>query len=77
MRGNIDVVRYLVKDVGVNATKEDIFGNTPLSNARKLRSQEIIDILVESEGIFARDFGTDTRENEIGSVSRNVNFFSY
>ena len=72
MRGNIDVVRYLVKDVCVDATKEDIFGNTPLSNARKLRSQEIIDILVESDGIFARDIATDTKEREIDSVSDDL-----
>ena len=67
MRGNIDVVRYLVKDVGLHATKEDIFGNTPLSNARKLRSQDIIDILVETDGILARDIGTDVKDTNIGS----------
>jgi len=84
MRGKIDVVRYLVKDVGIHATKEDIFGNTPLSNARKLRSQEIIDILVESDGILARELGTvaeGTGENladiVIGSSSQNESFSNY
>jgi len=73
-----------VKDVGIHATKEDIFGNTPLSNARKLRSQEIIDILVESDGILARELGTvaeGTGENladiVIGSSSQNESFSNY
>lgn len=65
MRGNIDVVRYLVKDVGVPSNREDIFGNTPLSNARKLRCQEIIDIIVENDGIHARDIGSETVLEEV------------
>ena len=84
MRGKIDVVRYLVKDIGIHATKEDIFGNTPLSNARKLRSQEIIDILVESDGILAREIGTvvecrgeDLADIDISSSNYNGNFSNY
>ena len=77
MRGNIDVVRYLVKDGGVNANKEDIFGNTPLSNARKLRSQDIIDIIVEWDGVHVRDIGTDVQdlETDPNSSNRNLKFF--
>ncbi len=54
MRGNIETVRFLVKETEVQFEKEDIFGNTPLANARKLHSREAIDILVEAQGVAAR-----------------------
>ena len=59
MRGNLDAARYLIKDAGVDVAKEDIFGNTPLSNARKLHFQDVIDIIVEAEGFEARE-GNET-----------------
>ena len=55
MRGNIESVRFLVKVAGVQFEKEDIFGNTPLSNARKLHMHDAIDTLVEAEGAAARE----------------------
>lgn len=64
-----------MKDASAHSNKEDIFGNTPLSNARKLRSQEIIDIIVESDGIHARDFCNEINNSEEDSFDHSMKVY--
>ena len=45
LKRNIDVVRFLVYDAGVNVNKKDIFGSTPLDSAFKLQYHDIVEIL--------------------------------
>ncbi|XP_057315902.1 L-asparaginase-like isoform X2 [Hydractinia symbiolongicarpus] len=48
LKKNIDVVKFLVNEVGVNLNKKDIFGHTVLESATELHDNEIIDVITRA-----------------------------
>jgi len=45
LKRNVDIVRFLIHDAGVNVLKNDIFGHSPLESAKKLHYNEITEML--------------------------------